>query len=146
MTIAVLATDGSANSVAAARRMLDPGLFAGTLAVHLVHVTPEITGRPRAWFSKDVLDQWLEEAATQAFGDILPIFLHAGIQVTEHRRYGEPATQICEVADAAGADVIVMGTHGRGAFFAAVMGSVASHVVATARVPVLLVPRNANAG
>lgn len=143
MTIAVLATDGSSSSVAAARRMLDPGVLAAPLSVHLVHVTPEITGRPRAWFSKDVLDQWLDESAAQAFGEILPIFLTAGIPVTEHRRYGEPASEICEVAKAVQANLIVMGTHGRGAFFAAVMGSVASHVVATARTPVLLVPRNA---
>lgn len=143
MTIVVLPTDGSANSVAASRRLLEPGLFATPLSIHLVHVTPEITGRPRAWITREVLDEWLEEAATQAFGDILPIFLAAGVPVTEHRRYGEAATEICEVATAVQADVIVMGTHGRGAFFSAVMGSVASHVVATARVPVLLVSRNA---
>ncbi|WP_420992031.1 universal stress protein [Cupriavidus sp. 30B13] len=146
MTTVVLATDGSANSVAAARRLLAPGVLTPPLVVHLVHASPDIEGRPRPYFSTDLLEQWVDEAAAQAFAAILPLLLPACASVTEHRRLGDPAEVITEVAAQSGADMIVMGTHGRGALLAAVLGSVASRVVASATVPVLLVPRGAAPG
>lgn len=145
MTIAVLATDGSPNSLAAARRLLRPGLFVAPLTVLLVHVSPEITGRPKAYFTPGVLEEWLEEAAAQAFEAILPVLSAEGITVVEHRCIGEPAAEIVRLAKEAKADAIVMGTHGRGAFVAAVMGSIASRVVSSATVPVLLVPDTVDA-
>ncbi|WP_455289199.1 universal stress protein [Cupriavidus necator] len=141
MTVVVLPTDGSPFSAAAARRLLAPGLFERPLEVHMVHASPEIIGRPQAYFSKEQIDQWADEAAEEAFVAIRPLLRSAGVVVTEHRRTGEPAEVIVEVARACGADAIVMGTHGRGAFLAAVLGSVASRVVATAPVPILLVPK-----
>ncbi|WP_454753793.1 universal stress protein [Cupriavidus necator] len=101
----------------------------------------EVIGRPQAYFSKEQIDQWADEAAEEAFAAIRPLLRSADVVVTEHRRTGEPAEVIVEVARACGADAIVMGTHGRGAFLAAVLGSVASRVVATAPVPILLVPK-----
>ncbi len=50
---------------------------------------------------------------------------------------GTPATEI--VLEAERADLIVMGTHGRTGITHLVMGSVAEHVVRTARCPVLTV-------
>jgi nucleotide-binding universal stress UspA family protein len=52
---------------------------------------------------------------------------------------GNPAAQIVQSAAAIGADLIVIGTHGRGALAHLVMGSVAERVVRTAPVPVLTV-------
>ena len=54
-------------------------------------------------------------------------------------RIGNPARMICEVAATQNADLIVMGTHGRGAFGHLFMGSVAERVVRTAPCPVLTV-------
>jgi nucleotide-binding universal stress UspA family protein len=139
MTVAVLASDGSFHSLLAARKLIEPGLFAPPLHVHLVHVSPELTGRPRAYFSKEVLDEWVEEAAAHAFVDLLPVLEPVCASVSTHRLVGDAAAMICALAKTCSADVIVMGTHGRGAFLAAVIGSVASHVVAHAPVPVLLV-------
>jgi nucleotide-binding universal stress UspA family protein len=50
---------------------------------------------------------------------------------------GEPRPRIIEVASERGADLIVMGTHGRGGFSHAFLGSVAERVVRTSPVPVL---------
>ncbi|WP_277182932.1 universal stress protein [Caballeronia sp. BR00000012568055] len=50
------------------------------------------------------------------------------------------AQRILSCADDFNADVIVMGTHGRRGWRRAVLGSVAEHVVRSARCPVLLVP------
>ncbi len=52
---------------------------------------------------------------------------------------GDPAEEIIDYADDHGLDMIVMGTHGRGGFQRAVVGSVTDEVVRTASVPVLTV-------
>lgn len=47
---------------------------------------------------------------------------------------------VAKAADAVGADLIVVGTHGHGAIAAAVLGSVARGLLHAARCPVLAVP------
>ena len=54
-------------------------------------------------------------------------------------RVGVPAEEIVRYADACDADLIIMGTHGRGGLAHALMGSVAEQVVRVAPCPVLLV-------
>jgi nucleotide-binding universal stress UspA family protein len=75
-----------------------------------------------------------------------------GTQVEELRKVGVDATLeirtgsrdvpvlIAKAADEVDADLIVVGTHGRGGFTAAVMGSVARALCHTAGRPVLVVP------
>jgi nucleotide-binding universal stress UspA family protein len=52
---------------------------------------------------------------------------------------GDPASVIAETAAATGADIIVMGTHGRTGFRRLMMGSVAEEVLRQAPCPVLTV-------
>jgi nucleotide-binding universal stress UspA family protein len=54
-----------------------------------------------------------------------------------------PYEAILSVADERGADLIVMGTHGRTGHARAIIGSVADRVVRHAKVPVVLVPMRA---
>jgi nucleotide-binding universal stress UspA family protein len=51
---------------------------------------------------------------------------------------GHPAEAIVHKAESEHFDLIVMGTHGRGALANVVLGSVATKVLATCRIPVLL--------
>jgi len=53
---------------------------------------------------------------------------------------GRPHTEIVEHAKKIGADLIVMGTHGRGGLSHAILGSVAERVLHKAPCPVLIVP------
>ncbi|MEZ4390622.1 MAG: universal stress protein [Polyangiales bacterium] len=53
--------------------------------------------------------------------------------------FGHPAATILEVATREGADMIVMGTHGRTGLARAMMGSVAEEIVRHADVPVVTV-------
>jgi nucleotide-binding universal stress UspA family protein len=52
---------------------------------------------------------------------------------------GEAAAEIVRAADECGAEVIVLGTRGRGSLGSLFLGSVAQRVVHLAAVPVLLV-------
>ena len=62
----------------------------------------------------------------------------ATLEVCTGRR--DVATLIAEAANDADADLIVVGTHGNGAFTATLMGSVARALCHTAERPVLVVP------
>ncbi|MGE0815267.1 MAG: universal stress protein [Vicinamibacterales bacterium] len=55
--------------------------------------------------------------------------------------HGAPAAAIVAYAAAHDVDLIVLGTHGRGAVAHLVIGSVAEHVVRRAPCPVLTIPR-----
>ena len=58
---------------------------------------------------------------------------------------GRPVAAIVEAAKMRKADLIVMGTHGRGALAHLVLGSVAERVLRTAQCPVLTVRDNSRA-
>ncbi|HET6146268.1 MAG TPA: universal stress protein [Polyangia bacterium] len=64
----------------------------------------------------------------------------AGIQVEAETITGRAAPEIVAYAKKIGADLIVMGTHGRSGFQHALLGSVAERVVHHSPCPVLVVP------
>ena len=53
---------------------------------------------------------------------------------------GYPAERLADLADEEGAELIVVGSRGRGAFKAAFLGSVSTSLIGIARCPVLVVP------
>ncbi|NNN05758.1 MAG: universal stress protein [Elusimicrobia bacterium] len=59
-----------------------------------------------------------------------------------HAGYGEPATLIARVARRRGADLVVVGTHGRRGLLRALLGSVAESVIRESPAPVLVVRKN----
>jgi nucleotide-binding universal stress UspA family protein len=66
--------------------------------------------------------------------------LGSGLDITTATTLGVPAHAICAYAQRIGADLIVMGTHGRTGMSGAVLGSVAEAVVRHARCPVMTIP------
>lgn len=144
----VLAEDGSDSAYRARRMLARSPLFAGTL-VRVVSVsqiarpmlsgiTPGVRDEARAALremeseTRHSYDVLAEEAASD--------LRVAGLEATAEARDGDPAEQIVHVARAADADLIVMGTRGRGALARATLGSVARSVVLTAPCSVLVVP------
>ena len=141
VTRILVATDFSAASGAA----LD---FAKTLAVrfgaslHLLHVLedPYVTGA----FAADVYappppglrESWLHSAET-TMATLMTGADKTAFNATTEVVFGPIARTIVERAAQMGADLIVMGTHGRGGVAHLLMGSVAERVVRTAGCPVL---------
>jgi nucleotide-binding universal stress UspA family protein len=68
----------------------------------------------------------------------------AGVSCESATLVGLPDAEIVTRARETGADLIVMGTHGRSGIVHAVFGSVAEKVVQHGPCPVLIVPRHAN--
>jgi nucleotide-binding universal stress UspA family protein len=72
------------------------------------------------------------------------IVAEAGVEGAELRTMlGIPAERLAELADDEGADLIVVGSRGRGSLKAAFLGSVSNSLIGIARCPVLVVPRGA---
>lgn len=63
----------------------------------------------------------------------------AGLRTTVRVRFGNPAAEILQEAEDGGCEMIVMGSHGRGAIGSFLLGSVSNRVVHHAKCPVLIV-------
>jgi len=70
----------------------------------------------------------------------------SGVTVTTEVSVGNPARTIAKIAAERGADLIVMGTRGRGGFAHLLLGSVAERVIRTAHCPVLTVREHSASG
>lgn len=132
----VVATDFSASAdLALEYARVIATRFQATL--HLVHVVQEpypigVEG--------DVPDvSAFRESLLQAAHDRMTSLLATTHGATGEVLVGPPVARIVEAASAHDADLIVMGTRGRGALSGLVLGSVASRVVRTASCPVLTI-------
>lgn len=139
MTIIVLATDGSPFSDAAAKFIVDGKLLQSGFTVHVVHVTPEVTGQVRTFVNKETIDDWHREESDKATRSVCDILAAGNIPFEKHALHGFAPEKIVGHAKSSGAAAILMGTHGRGSFFDAVLGSVAGRVLALAPCAVVLI-------
>ena len=64
---------------------------------------------------------------------------NCGVEMRAILRDGPPADEIATVADEIGADLVVLGTHGRRGLRRAIMGSVAEEVIRACQCPVLTI-------
>lgn len=125
-----IAVDGSRHALAAARYALAQRMLFGPQPTFtLVHVASPA----------DAVD-----AFDAAIRPTLASFTKAGVEVEAVRLEGRnPGDAIAAHLAANPADLVVMGSHGRGAFKSLVLGSVATRVAARCRLPLLLVrPRS----
>ena len=106
----------------------------------LLHVltppSPFTNGRPPSWKE---LETRARRAAERRLGALVEKARRAGIRAQERLVEGEPAAAILRAARRDGADVIVVGTHGRTPLGRWFMGSVASRLLQTSTCPVLTV-------
>jgi nucleotide-binding universal stress UspA family protein len=134
----VWATDGSAS----ADRALG---LARSLAherhgdLHIVHIAEKLaTGGmagPDAVVDERSVEAAIRAQAAQLVTDGVPCTLHMN-----DAGAGHIVKRIAEIADQAGADVIVVGTRGHSPIVGAIVGSVTQGLLHTARCPVLAVP------
>jgi nucleotide-binding universal stress UspA family protein len=132
-------SEPSAAALAYAREL------AGALnaSMHVLHVIPDPAAQP-----------WAEEAYAGSLPEIVGELksqaqrsLNEAIPASDRKKYrarlvvavGSPFTRIIEYAKNNAVDMIVMGTHGRGALAHAILGSVTERVVRFAPCPVLAV-------
>ncbi len=76
-------------------------------------------------------------AAQKALDDIVAKHETRGVELVTALVQGDPREAVLTKAEEVGADLIVMGTHGRRGIARALIGSVAESVVRTSSIPVL---------
>jgi nucleotide-binding universal stress UspA family protein len=112
-------------------------------AMHLLHVIDDAsfaTAYPDGFYVElPGLRAQLTDEATRRLQEMAALCVEAGVIATIEIAVGRPARAVTETAKASGADLIVMGTHGRSGFAHLVLGSVAERVVRTAPCAVLTV-------
>jgi len=135
-------TDFSAPSEEALRYAADLAarLSASVVVVHVIH-EPFIAGGEWDLYVRDApeMRQRLFSDASSRLSAVAETFERRGVHVTTDVRFGPPRDGIINAAEAAGADLIVMSTHGRSGLHHLLLGSVAEHVIRAAHCPVLAV-------
>jgi len=104
----------------------------------VLHVVPS----PFGAYGQAVYLPVPEDYLTELHDKLLKLQPHDQRVVTEHRlEEGEPVPTILRIAAETGAEVIVLGTHGRTGLGRLLMGSVAEQIVRKAPCPVLTVKK-----
>ncbi len=137
----LIAVDGSACTQKALDYLVTHrAMFADGHELALLHVGPALPAAVTRHLDKETVAGFYAEEDAKVTQPARLFLERHGIAVRAvGQRHGNPAEQILEAAGEMGAGLIVMGTHGHGLLGRALMGSVATKVVAEARTAVLLV-------
>lgn len=139
----LIATDGSENNMAAVEKGLAVARLCGS-AVYAVYVVDaamaDSTGPVITSASGDLIRR-LEAEGMAALGRVQE--MAAGLELKTIVILGRPAPSIVACATENKADLIVVGSQGKGGIERLLLGSVASKVVQTADRPVLVVKSRA---
>lgn len=137
----VVATDGSPSSQAAAKTAAELAAQLGARVTLIYVFEPIKYALPEGYvpYTSDQLTD-MTEHFEQMLRSAKEEVMAAGAPAVETRLLqGVASDEICEFAKREAADLIVVGTHGRGLIERVLLGSVAEKVVRAASVPVLTV-------
>jgi nucleotide-binding universal stress UspA family protein len=139
----LLATDGSSASEHAAKLAVGLARLHGAklMAVYVMDPYPYLSMGESNPFGFQAYMTAAQQHAAQAHAHIEDLCTHGGAPVALEVRAIENAatsTGIVQTAKDEGADLIVLGSHGRSGIARLMLGSVANKVVAESSVPVLI--------
>lgn len=132
----LLATDLASTSEGATRQAFDLARDLGAALLIVSVIDPAVHGAPGGRVERMDQRRAVREAAAQ---QLVVRGRQAGIHVSFLVWEGEPGPAIVEAATSEDADLIVVGSHGRGRVGRFVLGSVSDHVIRHAAAPVLIV-------
>lgn len=136
----LIPVDGSEHAERAVASLIKQYQATGPLEIHLLNVQiPVESGHARMFVSKNDLETYYRDEGKKALEGAAKLLKQAGIPFTEHLAVGHVAETIVNFAQQHQFDQIVMGTHGRTGLTNLLLGSVASDVLRSSKVPVTLV-------
>ena len=140
MLKALVPVDGSSASERAVRHVMSLVKERMPMEIHLLNVQEKADAPQLRRFMRpsEIRHMQMEHGAA-ALQPARKLLDRAGIKFEEHVLIGDPAEKIATFARRGSFDKIVMGTHGRTAMTALLMGSVATKVLHRSTVPVTLV-------
>ncbi|MDR7270264.1 nucleotide-binding universal stress UspA family protein [Pelomonas saccharophila] len=136
----VLAVDGSAYT----KRMLsyiaahDELVGQGNEFVAL-NVTAGVPPHAARHLPHDVLQRYYADEGEKVLAPVREFARMQGWKLRERHAVGYPGDALAEMTNEEKPDLLVMGSHGHGAFASALLGSVSSRLLAHTKAPVLLI-------
>lgn len=143
-----IAVDGSKYGREAVRYVLKHrDLFGAQPQLTLLHVVPDFAGAVMPdmagialpAFSADEIAAMQRQAFDKAIKPTQKLFDKGGLPVNEVKLVGNAGDELAQYARKNKLDVLVLGSHGYGAFKAALLGSTATRVAAHCDTPLLLI-------
>ncbi len=136
----LLAVDGSSYTERAVEFLIGHlAWFRDLPEIHVINVQPPIpSGQVQVFVGKDLIRQYHDEESELALARAREMLQHAKIPHGVVKKVGHIGQTISEYAVHHGFSLIVMGSHGHSALANLALGSVATRVIATSKIPVLL--------
>ncbi len=136
----LIAVDGSPYTAKAVDYLIaHKDVFGNQPDLTCIHVSTPLPLRAARAVGKDITDGYYSEESQRATDKALKMLEKVGITAKVVAKRGDAGEEIARAAEKGGFDMIVMGSHGHSALGGLVMGSVATRVLASCKVPVLLV-------
>lgn len=137
----LIAVDGSKHTQKALDYLLKHrAMFVDGNDLFVVHVCSGLPGHVTRHLDREVVTGYYHEENAKVIEPVKAFFEAQGVtRFRTEERHGHAAEEILKAATGCGAELIVLGTHGHGIFGRALMGSVATKVIAETNITVLLV-------
>ena len=137
----LLATDGSAHSLLAAKFVADHASLlkqAPEVQLVAVHLPIPLPGAAAA-AGRATIDAYYKEENEAALKGASDLLRSRGISFTTTMRVGHVDSEIKKHMEENAIDLLVVGSHGRTALASVAMGSVTAKLIATTKVPIMVV-------
>lgn len=143
--VILVPTDGSQRAEIAADFAIDLArrLEAKIIFLNVIDdISPAFAYEYESGINIDVaeFDEQMEKFARESVDKLQKRAKKAGVSSDARVKHGHPWQEILKVAHEEPADHIVMGSHGRRALAAAVLGNVTFNVIHGAKIPVTVIP------
>ncbi len=139
MRILVAVDDSTCSKRMLAYLVSHEGWCNGGHAWTVFHGVPPLPHRAAALADPPSVEGYYASDAERVLRPVRSFLKRHGIQPTFLHKLCTPEREIARLADSGRFDLIVMGSHGRGAVGGAMLGSVAQKVLASTKLPVLLI-------
>ena len=105
----------------------------------VVTAVPGLPPRAASFLEREVVKGFYRDEAEKVFKPIRAFFKQRGIDAEFVSKVGPAADVIAKLVSGGTFDLLLMGSHGHGSVANVAMGSVATKVLASSKVPVLLI-------
>jgi nucleotide-binding universal stress UspA family protein len=136
----LLAVDGSDAATRAARHAIVlANAMKSAPELHVLYSDPPLMRAAAVQIGPQALAKYHDENARYALRRARAQLKRAGVAFEEHHAIAEPADAILRFVKSRKCDLVVMGSHGRGALKNALLGSVSAKVLSHCATPLTIV-------
>jgi YjbE family integral membrane protein len=139
MNKVLLPVDGSANSIRAARHVINRFMTDHNIEVHVLNVRRPFSQHVARFSSRASRADYHREQAEKALEPVRSVLRRFSVPFTEHVELGEKAETITRIASELGVNEIVMGTARKNSITRLLEDSVTNRVLELTNVPVEIV-------